>query len=104
MSDTSALLGAVCPNWFCRSSGSPRRPRLPENVDFQWRKNVDGLSMGTQLRDSPGFAPEFPFNAVGAARHGNKTGRKGKKKLCNIGKNRLSLQLLKLSGVSRKKY
>jgi hypothetical protein len=35
---------------------------------------------GTQLRDSPGFAPEFPFNAVGAARHGNKTRRKGKKK------------------------
>jgi hypothetical protein len=36
---------------------------------------------GTQLRDSPGFAPEFPFNAVGAARHGNKTGRKGTKNM-----------------------
>jgi hypothetical protein len=51
-----------------------------------------------------GILTRFPFNAVGAARHGNKTGCKGTKKLCNMGKNRLSLQLLKLGGVYRKKY
>ena len=29
MSDTSALLGAVCPNWFCRSSDSPAVHAFP---------------------------------------------------------------------------
>ena len=61
MSDTSALLGAVCPNWFCRSSDSPRRPRLPENVDFQWQKNVDGLSMGHTAAGLSGILTRVPF-------------------------------------------